>query len=174
LASLAACEAIEVLTDTHPFVRWPNDLVIGERKVAGVLAESTPLDDGRRAVVIGIGINCLQQVGHFDAELAAKATSLEIESQSAIDRVAIARELVLRLDARWAGAGIADGLKESRAAWLARCNDRGSPVTLRTRHGMQRGTIVDIDVDGGLLVHLDSGERCVFEAATTTRIWEPA
>ncbi len=173
LASLAACQAIEAKTDLRPSLRWPNDLVIHERKIAGVLAESTPLADGRRAIVVGVGINCLQQPGHFDAELTAKATSLEIASPHPIDRPAIARELIFQLDARFAASSAA-ALALARKEWLARCNDRGKPVTLLTMNGPRSGTILDIDDDAGLLVQLDTGERCLFEAATTTRLCEPA
>lgn len=173
LASLAACQAIETQTDLQPFVRWPNDLVIHDRKIAGVLAESTPLADARRALVVGIGINCLQQRGHFRDDLSNKATSLEIESIHSIDRAAIARELVTQLDARFASSSPA-ALTAARKEWLARCNDRGKPVTLLTKNGPRSGTILDIDVEAGLLVQLDTGERRLFEAATTTRLWEPA
>lgn len=173
LASLAACQAIESTSDLRPALRWPNDLVIHGRKVAGVLAESTPLSDGRRAVVVGIGINCLQQRGHFDTELSAKATSLEIESTRPIDRPATVRELVRKLDNQLCATST-EQFSRARNDWLARCNDRGKPVTLHTRNGPRRGTILDIDADAGLLVHLDTGERCLFEAATTTRLWESA
>lgn len=174
LASLAACQAIEARTDLQPSVRWPNDLVIHDRKIAGVLAESTPLAENRRALVIGVGINCLQQRGHFDNELSSKATSLEIESTLPIDRAAIACELVLQLDAHFAASSSPIALAAARKEWLARCNDRGKPVRLLTRNGPRSGTILDIDVEAGLLVQLDTGERCLFEAATTSRLWEPA
>ena len=100
LASLAACEALDACTDQQVGLRWPNDLVLRGRKLGGVLAESTTLPPNRGAMVVGIGINCLQQRGHFDNGLAQKATSLEIESVLAIDRPAIAARLVARLDDR--------------------------------------------------------------------------
>lgn len=174
VASLATCRAIEDSTGCRPTVRWPNDLVIGRRKLAGVLAESTPLADDRRALVIGVGLNCLQQRGHFAGELAEKATSLEIESATAIDRGAVARALVRQLDRALTRAANAGGLAEARGEWLARCEDRGQPVTLLVGRQTHRGTIVDIDPGGDLIVQLDTGERKAFEAATATRHWPAA
>src|SRR5262245_2034057 len=65
LACVATCNAVESDAGIIAAVRWPNDVTVAGRKLAGVLAESTPLPDGRRALVIGIGLNCLQQRGHF-------------------------------------------------------------------------------------------------------------
>jgi BirA family biotin operon repressor/biotin-[acetyl-CoA-carboxylase] ligase len=174
VASLAACRAVEGTTGCRPAVRWPNDLVIGMRKLAGVLAESTPLGGGRRALVIGIGLNCLQQRGHFDGELAERATSLEIESSVAIDRGVVARELVRQLDRVLTRAADVRGSAELREEWRARCEDRGRSVTLHVGHQTHRGTIVDIDPVGDLIVQLDTGERKAFEAATATRHWAAA
>jgi BirA family biotin operon repressor/biotin-[acetyl-CoA-carboxylase] ligase len=173
-ASLATCRAVAAATACTPSVRWPNDVVIDGRKLAGVLAESTPLPDGRRALVIGIGLNCLQQRAHFDGDLSSKATSLEIESTLAIDRAAVARELIRQLDSAISAATTVAGRAELRNDWLARCGDRGQPVTLLAGRQTHRGTIVDIDPAGDLLVQLDTGERRAFEAATTTRRWSAA
>jgi BirA family biotin operon repressor/biotin-[acetyl-CoA-carboxylase] ligase len=99
LGALAACEAIEQATVCKPAVRWPNDVTIAGRKISGVLVETTPCDGGQ-AVIIGIGINCLQQAGHFPPALTGRATSLEIESPLPIDRAAVTRALLARLDGR--------------------------------------------------------------------------
>jgi BirA family biotin operon repressor/biotin-[acetyl-CoA-carboxylase] ligase len=169
LASVAACEAVEEATDCRPGVSWPNDLVIAGRKLGGVLAETTALERGL-AVVIGIGINCLQQRGHFNGELAQRATSLEIESAGAIDRARVAAALVRRLDA-WlvAVAGGSCGEARLRAAWRARCTDLGGRVTLRHDTETFTGTVIDVMDDGDLDVQLDVGGRRRFGAATTTR-----
>jgi BirA family biotin operon repressor/biotin-[acetyl-CoA-carboxylase] ligase len=174
LACLATCNAVQAASGQVSAVRWPNDIVIGGRKLAGVLAESTPLPDGRRALVIGIGLNCLQQRGHFHGVLTERATSLEIESAAAIDRAAVARAMVEQLDRSLARATEAGGLAGLRQEWLERCDDRGQPVTLLSQDHTHRGTIVDIDSAGDLIVQLDTGERRAFEAATTTRRWSAA
>lgn len=178
LAALAACEAIDACTDCQPALRWPNDLALGGKKLGGVLAESTPVGTARpahpraRALVIGIGINCLQQPGHFQGELADKATSLEIESAQPIHRATLARELLRRIDAHLvACARESRGWEQVRTAWKSRCDDLGAHVTLQDGGQSFTGTVLDITAEGALLVQLDHGGRRHFGSATTTRLW---
>ncbi len=171
-AALAACEAIESTCACRPSVRWPNDLVLNERKLGGVLAESTPLPasaagSARRALVVGIGINCLQQSAHFEGELREKATSLEIACAHAVDRAAVARALIASLD-RYFSVPPEPSLV---SAWRARCGDVGQRVHLLRDGRRYTGTILDIGEQGELVVELDSGGRQRFASATTTRDW---
>ena len=175
LAALATCEAIEATTECSPAVHWPNDVTIAGRKVCGVLAESSLIANAagpRRALVIGVGINCLQQSGHFPPELADIATSLEIASSQPIDRAAVAAKLLARLD-HWLGVArdTADGWSALRAAWRAWCQDFGTRVTLEQDGREHRGTALDVADDGSLIVQLDHGGRRQFASATTTRVW---
>lgn len=174
LGTLATCEAIDGTTDCSPSVRWPNDIVIKRRKLGGVLAESCPLG-ARRAVVIGIGLNCFQHPGHFGAELVAKATSLERESAYPINRAPVAARVLARLD-HWltAGTQTAAGGTALTAAWRDRCDDVGTRVTLEHDGRVFTGTVLDVSADGDLLVELDRGGRRQFAAATTTRVWPEA
>lgn len=176
LAGLAAAEAIEQVTGVGAVVRWPNDLVFQGRKLGGVLIESAPLEfhphtgGPARALAIGIGLNVLQQHGHFPAALADKATSLEIESSHPVDRATVARTLIERLDHRLVEAQIADS-EDLRAAWLARCQDLGARVRL-LHDGLEfEGTIIDLDQHGDLVVQLDQGGVRCFRGAATSRAW---
>jgi BirA family transcriptional regulator, biotin operon repressor / biotin---[acetyl-CoA-carboxylase] ligase len=181
LAAVATAEAIEATTDCTIAVRWPNDLLCRERKVGGILAESSSFearadsaagDSPQRALVIGIGVNCLQQTAHFTGELAAKATSLELMSPQPIERGPLAATLLERLD-HWivACAAHADTLAALRRAWHDRCRDVGTRVELRHDDRVFAGTAVDIDTEGDLIVQLDHGGRRHFAAATTSRLW---
>lgn len=170
LGALAACEAIEAATDCRPGLRWPNDLALAGRKLGGVLAESTPRGAGR-ALVVGVGINCLQQAGHFPPELRQKATSLEIASERAIDRAAVARALIERLDAHFCCAARRPIDATLRCSLAQRSVDLGTSAVLQSDGRTYTGTILDIDDKGDLLVELATGERRHFGAATTTRDW---
>lgn len=177
LACVAAAEAIEHASDCRPEISWPNDLLIGGRKVAGALAETTPLPSSTGAsaagasreayvaIVIGIGINCLQHAGHFRGEGTRHATSLEMESSHPIDRPRVAGALVSCLDA-W----LARGADQLHAAWVSRCRDAHRPVTLIENGRTFEGLVEAIDAQGDLLVRLQSGERRSFAAETTTRL----
>ena len=174
VASLAACRAVDSSTDCEPLVRWPNDLVLNKRKVGGVLAESTLLavTPRRRAIVIGVGLNCLQHRGHFPDEIAGHATSLEIESREAIDRAKVAAHIISHLDETLARfLGRAEWRRGVLEEWKAHCADLGARVELQHDGRRVSGTVLDITEDGDLLVQLDEGGRRRFESATTTRCW---
>lgn len=177
LAAVAARAAIEHTTHLPAALRWPNDLVLGGRKVGGVLVEtrgvggSTPRASARRAVVIGIGINCTQSAADFPAEIAAKATSLALAAGGPIERRDLAAALVAELDRRLARAAQPELWGELRREWRAHCADVGQRVTLRHDGREYRGTILDLSEEGELFVQLDDGHRGVFGPATTTREW---
>jgi len=175
VGALAACEAIEQATLCRPTVRWPNDIVLSGRKAGGVLVESTPVPPAAtRALAIGVGINCLQQRGHFAGALAHTATSLEIESPQPVDRGAVARHLLECLDAHLASPATEHDARAILAAWKRRCEDLGAHVSLQHDRHTYAGTVLDIDDNGDLLVQLDEGARRYFAAATTTRRAEPS
>ncbi|MBU0616288.1 MAG: biotin--[acetyl-CoA-carboxylase] ligase, partial [Planctomycetes bacterium] len=154
LAATATAEAVEAGTACRPALRWPNDLVVAGKKLGGVLAESTPLPSAgqpRRALVIGIGLNCLQQPGHFQPELANNATSLEIECPQPVDRRDLARRLVQRLDARLSDQRATnDDWHWLHEAWAARCDDFGARVTLEENSRRYTGTVLEIADNGDL------------------------
>ncbi|QOJ15853.1 MAG: biotin--[acetyl-CoA-carboxylase] ligase [Planctomycetia bacterium] len=174
LGAVAAAEAVQQATGLLPSLRWPNDLALHGRKLGGVLAESTPLPPSGafRALVIGIGLNVYQQRAHFDAELAQKATSLEIESSTPVDRRQVASALVARLD-HWLcrAAGSAGGGEELLQAWRGRCAEVGQVATFRSDGREIRGEIREISAEGDLLIQTESGESVRLDAATTTRSW---
>lgn len=176
LAGLAAAEAIELASGISPQLRWPNDLTVRGRKLGGVLIESMQLSahsligGPARAVAIGIGLNVLQQQGHFPNELAEKATSIEIVSPNAVDRAVVARSLIERLDHHLIKSLIAPP-EVLRSAWLARCEDVGTRVRLLHDGAEFEGTIIDLDLQGDLVVQLDQGGVRCFRGAATSRVW---
>ncbi|MBK8913364.1 MAG: biotin--[acetyl-CoA-carboxylase] ligase [Phycisphaerales bacterium] len=174
LGAVAAAEAVGQATGISAALRWPNDLALGGRKLGGVLAESTPLapNGAFRALVIGVGLNVYQQRGHFEGELAQKATSLEMESTEPVDRRQIAAALVARLD-YWLGrtAGSGDGAAELLGAWRGRCAEIGQPATFRSNGREIRGEIREIGAAGDLVLRTAEGEMVRLDAATATRVW---
>lgn len=169
IPAVACCEAVTAVTEVQPVIRWPNDLYVGKRKLAGVLAESRRPASASVAVatVIGIGINCLQQPGHFPPELAARATSLEMESFLPVDRTLLAIALLHRLD-YWLAYPRAWTHEGLRAAWIDRSEPPGRRVALRHGDQIHCGVIMDIDPAAALVVRLDDGPVRAFPAAETT------
>lgn len=166
VAGIAACAAARKISDADIQLRWPNDLVCRRRKVGGVLVEARQWQPGRAAVVIGIGINCLQQAGHFPPELREKAASLDMISPHVISRFDLAVALLEQLDA-WL-AGPPPQPEEIRTRWLELAEPLGQRVCLIHAGRRLYGRTVELDPTGSLLVQLESGGRRIFDAATTT------
>jgi BirA family biotin operon repressor/biotin-[acetyl-CoA-carboxylase] ligase len=99
LTGLAAHRAIQQVTTLTVDLRWPNDLLIGPRKAAGILVEAQADSSGASAVVAGIGINLHQQ--SFPANLATEPTSLDLETGRETSRQALLIALLQALDAEY-------------------------------------------------------------------------
>ena len=142
--------------DAH--AKWPNDVLVENRKLAGVLIESTERD-GQRQWVVGVGLNVLQR--EFPTSLGA--TSLWCETQRAWDRVEVYCRVLRRL-------GEALSERDLIAAWRARCRMFGSRVTAekRSRDGVRQGVVelLGLDVHGHLRVRWDDGDEEVVIAAS--------
>jgi len=134
-------------------LKWPNDVYLGGRKVAGILAEAGTSDSGMNHVVLGIGIN-VSQVSLPD-DLAEKATSLEGEVGRPVDRGIVLACCLSALAARYRQ------LEHQRDAVLAAWRT-GAAAMLRRRVectvGLRRvgGIAEDIDDDGALIVRTDA------------------
>lgn len=169
IVGIATANAIVQATGISALVDWPNDIVIRDRKVAGILVESRPLASGRRGFVVGIGINCLQHRHHFPAELRSQATSLDLESSVAVDRESVAGSLLSSLD-QWLCDPSRWGAQEVRSAFMASTIRLGRPIRLRYQGREYSGQVVDIDPSAALVVQLDVGGRRLFPAAGTSVI----
>ncbi len=167
-AGISVVRGIIDATDVTPSLRWPNDVYVNDRKLAGILVESRRLDSDREAVVIGIGINCLQQSGHFEASIRHRAVSLDMLSRDAIDRHRVARQVLSNLDSALRDLMHRD---ESRLIenWQAHSADIGAHVQLQSDGHTFRGRIIDVHPRDGVLVQLDDGGRRQFDPAITTR-----
>jgi BirA family transcriptional regulator, biotin operon repressor / biotin---[acetyl-CoA-carboxylase] ligase len=141
-------------------VKWPNDVLIGDRKVAGILVERVEAPDGPAAVV-GVGLN----VSLTEDELPVPtATSLVLESDAEPDRTAVLVELLRSLreayDAWQAGGG--DAVRHLRASYAAGCVTVGRDVRVELPGGeVLRGRATGVDPSGRLVVLGPGGETVV-------------
>ncbi len=167
-AAVAVARAVEHTTDVVPTIRWPNDIYVKEKKLTGILVEARACANQPMPIAVGIGLNCLQHVGHFPPEIRESATSLEIESRGPIDRVAVARGLIGELDRCFSRKR---PLSDDAIAteWRERSSDIGSRVTVRCDGKSYTGQILDINPHAGMLLQLDVGGRREFDLATITR-----
>jgi BirA family biotin operon repressor/biotin-[acetyl-CoA-carboxylase] ligase len=143
-AGVAVAESLGAVAGIDARLKWPNDVLVHGRKIAGVL-----LERHGEAVILGIGINVTRDA--VPAELAAQATSIEAEGARA-DRDAIVAA-VAEAAARWRTRLETDGFDPVRARWTALAAMLGGRVTA---DGVA-GTALGLDEDGALLIETASG-----------------
>jgi BirA family biotin operon repressor/biotin-[acetyl-CoA-carboxylase] ligase len=154
VASVALCQAVRQ-ADVPASIKWPNDLLVGHRKLAGVLAES---HSGPPAsfVLVGCGLNVNQEADDL-AVLGRAATSLQLESGRAIHRGELLVLCLERFEA-WLALSLRERSEGLRREWERRLWGRGRRVRLRDRDLEITAVIEGIAPDASLLVRLDSGE----------------
>ncbi len=165
-AGVAVADGIEVATGLAPQIKWPNDLIVGRRKLAGILAEST---GERERIVLGYGINVAR--APLPPEVAGRATSLEGELGRPVDRAHVLAATLVELGRRHGDLmeGRFDAILDR---WRARSPwSRGVRVTWTTPEGVRSGVTAGIADDGALLVRVaDRIERLV--GGEITCAWE--
>jgi BirA family transcriptional regulator, biotin operon repressor / biotin---[acetyl-CoA-carboxylase] ligase len=165
-AGVALADGIESATGLRVWLKWPNDIVIGDsrsaahRKIGGILAEAGTARDGGGWVVLGFGINVLP--GAYPPEVDARATSLEAELGKPVDRSSVLVECLAGLSGRYAQ------LRDSQASNVLDAWRRRAGSTLGRRVEWHRdgrthlGLARDIDDSGALLVQTEGGlERVI-------------
>jgi BirA family biotin operon repressor/biotin-[acetyl-CoA-carboxylase] ligase len=149
-AGLAIAEGMEQATGLSPRLKWPNDVYVGERKVAGMLAEG-----GSDFVVLGIGINVLPAA--YPAEVAGRATSLEAELGRPVDRGLLLAECLAALASRYKALQRGESVAIIQA-WRARAaGTLGRTVRWDAAGLMREGVAEDIDDTGALVVRTSGG-----------------
>jgi len=152
-AGVAVAEAL-VQFDAAPALKWPNDVQLDGKKVAGILTEMSADLDRVHHVVIGIGVNL--NVLAFPDELAAIATSLALVVGAPVARAEFAAALCARLE-HWYDRFVADGAAPVVAAWKQHARFLGRRVQVSAGRERMEGVAEDLDDDGALKLRLDDG-----------------
>ena len=154
-AGVAIADGIQRATGLVTQVKWPNDIYVSGRKLAGILAEAGSAANGIPHVVVGFGINLLPAA--YPADVAARATSIETELGRPVDRGLVLAESLAALAAWYAELQAGRG-----AAVIAQWRQRavatfGRPVEWNADGARQTGVAENIDEDGALLVKTKAG-----------------
>jgi BirA family biotin operon repressor/biotin-[acetyl-CoA-carboxylase] ligase len=150
-AMLDACAG---LAPARLRIKWPNDLLLDQAKVSGILVEGTTLADGKLAAAIGIGVNCR----HHPAGTPYPANDFATAGFDLSPAVLLAR-LGERWSARVREWNRGDGFVAIRAAWLLRATGIGSAIEVRLPDRTLSGTFEAIDEEGALLLRKADGAR---------------
>ncbi|CAH2030379.1 biotin--[acetyl-CoA-carboxylase] ligase [Trichlorobacter ammonificans] len=156
LSAVAVARTIEAVTGLHPGIKWPNDLLLGERKVAGLLNEMSAETDRVGFVILGIGVNINMQAHQFPDGLRHPATSLLLASGTTVSRSVFTVRLFQELAAGYERF-LREGFDPVREEWAGRSTAFGREVAVDTGAGILRGPFSGIDRDGALLLQRPDG-----------------
>jgi BirA family biotin operon repressor/biotin-[acetyl-CoA-carboxylase] ligase len=168
VAALATCDVVEETIGERAGIKWPNDVVVGGRKVAGILAEGGGTA-GAAWVVMGIGVNVNQRPGEFSREVGETATSLRALRGDVVCRVRVVAGLLAGFERAYRtflSGGAAALMERVRRASLV----LGHRVEIEGGPRRVVGVALDLDDRGGLVVGKGGG-RETFYSGRITRIW---
>lgn len=159
ISSLAVSMAIENLYQLRTELKWPNDVLIDKKKVAGILIETSIKGKNVERVVIGIGINLNQMAFHGEFNL--PPTSLKIELKDDIDRENMLAEILNNFEELLIDLELKP--KAILNEWRNKCQMIGDKITITENDKIKTGIFHDIDDDGFLLLkRADSIEKIHF------------
>ena len=136
MAGMAIAQAIEDHADIGITLKWPNDILIDERKVGGILCESFKKSPKETCVVIGFGINVNLSESAFPKDLEQIATSLQIQSQHPLNRYHLLKSIIMTLEQGWE-ALITQGPQAYKLAYSSRCSTLGKQIQVQFPDGSE-------------------------------------
>jgi BirA family transcriptional regulator, biotin operon repressor / biotin---[acetyl-CoA-carboxylase] ligase len=158
MIAVAIAETLEAELNLPARIKWPNDILIHNKKIAGILSEAVTDMDGIEYIVIGIGLNINNPADDFPDDFRTHPTSVLAEKQRPVSRVKLLQGLLVRLEDHYSKlqrGEFADTLAIGKSLSMV----IGQEVRLETSNGLVVGQAVDIDDNGFLLVYDESGVR---------------
>jgi len=155
VASLAVCDACRQ-AGVDAAIKWPNDVLVGGRKVAGILTELAAEPDEVHWVVVGIGVNLNASRDDFPDELRETASSLALERGQPVPRALFTAALLSLLE-QWLDRHAEEGFAAVRQAWRERSATLGREVRVEAGGAEVGGVAEDLDETGALLVRGEGG-----------------
>lgn len=152
LAAVAVAAAIKGFTGLTPSIKWPNDILIDDKKICGILTEMQAEQDLIKFVVIGIGIN----VNADKSDLPPKATSIKEEKDVEVSRTELFKETLREIE-RYYTLFQSKGFSPIAREWKAQASILGHRIKILSQNRSIEGEAIDLDSDGSLLVRKDSG-----------------
>jgi len=155
-AATAVRRAIHRLTGAPVQIKWPNDVIIDGKKIAGILTEINAEVDRIKYAILGIGINVNHDKEDFPPELRPIATSIKIYSGKELNRSELAAELLSSLDSDYEKI-LKGNFNKIADEWTHCCETVGKQVTIRAADRIIQGRAESLDADGCLIVRKTHG-----------------
>ena len=152
LSAVAICEVVKKVCSVKATIKWPNDLLVHNMKLAGILTELSAEMDRVRFVVIGIGLNVNTPV----SLLPTHSTSLKNETKQQISRIEVFQEILRHLE-KWYEDFKMAGSKKMLQRWKEYSSTLGRRVRVVDTNGHVEGEAIGLDQYGGLIIRNDEG-----------------
>jgi BirA family transcriptional regulator, biotin operon repressor / biotin---[acetyl-CoA-carboxylase] ligase len=168
VAGAAVAAAVSDEVGRRAAIKWPNDVLLDGRKVAGILTEMESEVERVHHVACGIGVNLNAPLRSFPPELRDKAGSLLACTGRRVERCAFVARLLAALEARYERY-LQEGFASVRAEWNSYSCLTGAEVAIAASDGEQRGRVVGLDADGALRLRTPAGEARIVAGEVTVR-----
>jgi BirA family biotin operon repressor/biotin-[acetyl-CoA-carboxylase] ligase len=158
MAAVATADAIQKFSGFLPLIKWPNDILLRGRKVAGLLNEIHSEMDRIHFVILGVGVNLNMDEKMFSKEIRAVATSLKIEIGRTVSRKAFLQFFLQELE-KWYSIFLEEGGAVILKAWRDRAHIKGRQVKVTSFGETVAGIAIDVDSDGALILETEDGKQ---------------
>lgn len=156
LSAVALCRAMKRMSEVDLGIKWPNDILYEDKKVCGILTESSAEDERLVHVVAGVGISVNLEEHDYPEELRSKVTSLKIASGKEIDRASLVAECLFELEQLYK-LYVEQGFAPIRTLWEAQSVTIGRSLSVTTPNGIVSGVAQGLDDSGALIVLGEDG-----------------
>ena len=156
MASVAAAETLLSLTPTSVNIKWPNDILIGGRKVAGILTEISADMDRIHYVIVGLGVNVNIPAESFPPEIRDSATSIFMETGRGYSRIRILQSYLESFEAHYETFNT-EGFEPVMNRWRQLTDVMGKRITVDLINRTYTGVVLDVDDDGFLILQDNKG-----------------
>jgi len=158
MAAVAAAEAIEKSSGLRPLIKWPNDILLNGRKMAGLLNEIKSETDRVDFIILGIGVNLNIDEKMFPKEIRSIATSMKRETGQAVSRKDFLALLLKELE-KWYTIFLEEGGNVILESWRRWAQIKGRQVKMTSFGETIGGKAIDVDSEGALIIETRHGER---------------
>jgi BirA family biotin operon repressor/biotin-[acetyl-CoA-carboxylase] ligase len=152
MACVALHRAIETLTGLNAQIKWPNDLYIQGKKVAGILTETVLSQNKLNFAVVGLGCNINHELEHFSGEVQQTAGSIKMFYGNAIRRADLFVELLKEMESLYK-----QPKEKILSAWKEHCLSLGKTIQVRCGNKTFQGEMLDLDHEGTLILQVEGG-----------------
>ena len=165
ISGLAICNSIKKVTGLDATIKWPNDVLVNNKKVCGILTEMSAQTDIVDYIIIGVGINVNNTI--FPDELKSKATSLFLESGKNVSRVELLKEVLYQIEIATTEF-ITDCTYNLLKTYKENCVTIGKTVTVIRKDKEITGIAVDLSENGALIIETEQGQKMEINSGEVT------